>query len=139
MFSTVGGYLRDVRTLLQDRHEPYRYSTRSLVSALNITLLEVRRVRPDLLLDYLDATPQYYAAGDTGDQSEDEIDAEDDLWDAFVPMEEQFRAALVHGVAGHAQMRDQEDIQDARASDFMRVFYKILTGVDTTPVLPKGG
>lgn len=148
MFLTVGDYLQDVRVLLQDTIRPFRYDNDSLVTSLNLALLETRRVRPDLFLNYLDATPQFSAntadpddtiEGSPQDPYTDAVtDPADQLYTLFVPMEEQFRVALVHGTAGHAFMRDQEDIQDAHATDYMRVFYKILLGSDTTPVLPKG-
>jgi hypothetical protein len=45
---TVGQYLEEARRLLQDEHVPYRYPTDDLVDALNIGLMEARRLRADL-------------------------------------------------------------------------------------------
>lgn len=141
MFQSVGGYVRDARTLLQDRIKPFRYSTGSLVSALDVALLEARRVRPDLFLGYLDATPQYYAVIDPNDPEADDWDDDsDDLptLQEFVPIEEQFRVAILNGLVGHALQRDQEDIEDTRAAAFLDMFYENLTGVKATRNVPKG-
>ncbi len=136
-FLTVGSYLDDVRTLLQDQVPGYRYDTTSLVNALNLTLLEVRRLRPDLLIDYLDNIPQYDwddalsgVSNVAGDQDSDDDD--NPTWNEFVPIEQQFRQALVYGIVAHAFARDQEDIQDERATGFMRTFVNMLSAADPT-------
>ncbi len=144
-FLTVGAYLRDVRTLLQDKIQPYRYDTSSLVRALNEILYEIRRIRPDLLVDYLDNVPQYDwdnalngAANAAGDNNNDDDD--NPTWNQWVPIEQQFRQALVHGIVGHALKRNQEDIEDERATGFIVTFENMMTEVKTakgkTP--PKG-
>ena len=129
-FDTVGGYLHDVRTLLQDRVVPYRYSTHSLVRALNLTLMEARRLRPDLFVGYLDAVPQYYWSDAEDTPPED--DDSNPTWQEFVPMELQFRQAFVYGITAHALARDQEDIEDERSTGMMKSFVNVLTGVDLT-------
>lgn len=137
-FVTVGGYLQDVRTLLQDRVQPYRYSTTSLVYGLNLTLLEVRRLRPDLLASYLDNVPQYEWT-DEADQTAG-VDQSNPTYDAWVPIEQQFRQALVFGISGHAMRRDQEDIEDERATADIMTFENMLTEVKSTKGMqaPKG-
>lgn len=140
-FLVVGDYMRDVRTLLQDRIKPYRYTTQSLVHGLNLTLLEVRRLRPDLMIDYLDNVPQY-AWSDEANASPN-TDADDDdnpTWSEWVPLEQSFRKAVVHGISGYAQQRDQEDIQDERATADIMTFENILTEVHSTKGMtaPKG-
>ena len=137
-FLIVGDYLMDVRTLLQDKIQPYRYSTESLVEALNLTLLEVRRLRPDLMWAYLDNVPQYQF------QPQGDTPAEDDesnpTWTEWVPLEQQFRKAIVFGITGHAQQRDQEDIEDERATADLMAFENMLVEVKQTKGLqpPKG-
>ncbi len=44
---TVESYIGDARTLLLDQIPPFRYSDTSLLIALNLALLEGRRLRPD--------------------------------------------------------------------------------------------
>ena len=136
-FFTVGDYLKDVRTLLQDRIEPYRYSTGSLVRALNFTLLEVRRMRPDLFIGMLDNVPQYDWAEEL--DSPPEEDKTNPTWALVIPMEQSFRTAIVFGITGHAMQRDQEDIEDERATGHIMSFENMLTEVRGTKgkVAPK--
>jgi hypothetical protein len=107
----VQDYISDTRTILLDTIAPYRYDDPSLLVAFNVALLEARRIRADLFV-YASASVPYYAANDT----------------TVVPMEQPFRLALVFGTVGHALTRDQEDVQDARATVFMGLFYSILLG-----------
>jgi hypothetical protein len=51
-----------------------------------------------------------------------------------VPLEQPFRLAFVFGLVAHALTRDQEDVQDARATTFMNLFYDILLGQRGTGV-----
>jgi hypothetical protein len=132
-FDTVGDYISDARVLLQDRIVPYRYSTISLVAALNLALLEVRRIRPDLLWDNLDQVPSYdwndamsvLVPGTDGNADDDD----NPTWTQWVPIEQQFRTAIVYGIGAHALARDQEDIQDEAANDFRTTFENMLTEV----------
>jgi len=114
---TIDDYIADGRVLLQDTIQPYRYDDTSLVTAMNVTLLEGRRLRADLFV-YQKIPP-----GQTGVQS---FQAKDGT---KLQMEEQFRLAFLHGMVAHALERDQEDIQDRRAATFMEVFSNILLGV----------
>lgn len=114
---TFDDYVTDARTLLQDKIAPYRYDDDSLVRAMNVTLLEARRLRPDLFVYF---GPRVQNVGKVGDA-------------VVVKMEEQFRLALLHGMVAHALERDQEDIQDERASTFMGIFNGILLGRGALP------
>lgn len=115
---TVEGLIKGVRTLLLDKIQPYRYDDISLIAALNLALLEIRRVRPDILIcRYGIDIPQYEA-----------VSGED------IPIEPQFRLAVELGTAGHALMRDQEDVQDERSATFLNNMYNMLVGVRTAPV-----
>lgn len=110
-YDIVSDYLSDVRVLLQDTVQPYRYDDPSLLTAFNATLLEARRLRPDLFIPFLNDVPTYTTNDDT-----------------LVPIEQPFRLAIVHGIVGHALSRDQEDIQDGRATVFMGTFNTMLVG-----------
>jgi hypothetical protein len=112
--NTVADYMADARTLLQDIIQPYRYDDPSLITALNITLLEARRLRPDLFVFNLETKGQT--------QSFTEVD------ETYVAMEPQFRLAILHGLCAHALERDQEDVQDVRASSLMAQFNAGLVG-----------
>lgn len=122
---TITDYINDGRTLLQDTIQPYRYDDISLVTAMNVTLLEGRRIRADLFVFNKKADApsgvQFFAAND-GSQ---------------VLMEPQFRLAFLYGMCAHALQRDQEDIQDNRAATFLTIFNSILIGAKPAP--PAGG
>ena len=116
---TVADYVSDVRTLLQDVIAPYRYDDPSLLVALNVTLLETRRLRADLFVfKHHEAVPAF---GPNVDDTE-------------VDIEPPFRLAVAFGMAAHALARDQEDIQDARSATFMKVFNDLLLGTRQTPI-----
>jgi hypothetical protein len=125
---TVEMMIRGVRTLLLDKIRPYRYGDVSLIAALNITLNDARRLRPDLFIDrYGVAVPQY-----------EEVNGE------VIPIEAGFRLPIQYGVAGHALLRDEEDIQDSRANTFILNYMNMLTGqrphipVEGSTPMPKG-
>lgn len=123
---TITDYINDGRVLLQDTLSPPRYDDTSLVTAMNVTLLEARRIRPDLFVYHKreDGAPgvPYFQANDG----------------SKLRMEEQFRLAFLHGMIAHALERDQEDIQDARAATFMAIFNNILTGHGGAPAATQG-
>lgn len=109
---SVSDYVQDARTLLLDRIAPYRYDDTSLLVALNLALLDGRRIRPDLFVyRHGNHVPSY-----------SQVDGQ------RVPIEEQFRKAFVYGMVSHALARDQEDVQDQRSNLFQGVFYSILAG-----------
>lgn len=120
---TITDYINDGRVLLQDTIAPFRYDDASLITAMNVTLLEGRRVRPDLFV--------YRKDPERGVQSFQKNDGTE------LVMEEQFRLAFLHGMCAHALERDQEDIQDQRAATFMNIFNSILLGA-TTPAASQG-
>ena len=119
---TVEDYIKDARTLLLDKIYPYRYSDDSLLTALNLALLDGRRLRPDLFVYRWGNKVPYYEA----------VTGQD------VPMEPQFRKAFVYGLVAHALLRDQEDVQDARATIFQDTMESVLTGVRKPPIQNAG-
>jgi hypothetical protein len=112
--NTVAKYIADARVLLQDTIEPYRYDDPSLLTALNVALLEARRIKADLFVFNLEVDGQT--------QAFTEVD------DTYVAIEPQFRLAILHGICGHALERDQEDVQDIRATTFLGLFNAGLIG-----------
>ena len=102
--STVEAYISQARVLLQDTVDlPYRYADAELIDALNRGLLEIRRIRPDLMLQYVTSSVPTIATG-------------------AVPLDEQYRTALLYYIVGQAQLRDDENTQDARATVFLNKF-----------------
>jgi hypothetical protein len=115
---SVQDYLDEVRTLLLDKIQPYRYEDDELIAALNSALLEGRRVRADLFVTkYGNDVPSFLAP--SGER---------------VPIEPQFRLAFVYCIAAQALLRDDEDVQDARSTTFMGLFNKMLTGERPMPI-----
>jgi hypothetical protein len=124
-YNTVADYIQDARILLQDRVPDYRYEDPSLLTALNVTLIKARQIRPDFFVYNLEVNGQV--------QHFDKID------DTYVDIEPQFRPAIVHGICGHALERDQEDVQDIRASTFLQQFHGQLTGGRAGPIAGGSG
>lgn len=111
---TVADYIADARVLLLDTVKPYRYDDPSLLVALNVALLEGRRLRADLFV--------------FNDRKGGQVPAYTAVDSTSVPIEPQFRLAFLHGVVGHAIERDQEDVQDRRALAFLDIMTNLLTG-----------
>lgn len=105
MLATVGDYVTEARTLLQDSRTPYRYPTADLKGALGLALYEARKLRPDL-----------FVGGAVQDIEGTTADG------TTVTMDRQFRMALVYYIVGHAAMRDEEEGSDTRGAAFKRAF-----------------
>lgn len=104
---TVADYITQARVLLQDTVATYRYSDAELVSGINLGLLEMRRLRPDLLRSYFSTSIPTFTTSNTA---------------AAVPVDPQYRVSLLYYICGNAQLRDDENTQDARASVFLNKF-----------------
>jgi len=112
--NTVADYMADARTLLQDVIPNYRYDEPSMLRALNVALLETRRQRADLFVFKLDVNGQVQAFS--------KVD------DTYVDMEPPFRLGLLYRMCGHALARDQEDVQDIRATSFFGLANAVFIG-----------
>jgi hypothetical protein len=111
---TVARLIADARTLIQDKIPNYRYDDASLLTALNVTMLEASRQRGDFWgfnVRTQGQVPAFTAVDDT-----------------YIELEPQFRLAILHGTVGHALERDQEDYQNALATSFLLMFNAGLTG-----------
>lgn len=104
---TVADYIADARVLLQDTVEPYRYSSAELVENLNLGLLEIRRMRPDLMTGTFRTSVPKYSSTSTS---------------TAVAIDVMYRVALLYYVCGHAQLRDDEATQDQRSLAFLNKF-----------------
>jgi hypothetical protein len=112
--NSVSDYMTDARTLLQDTIPGYRYDEPSMLRALNIALLETRRQRADLFVFNLSVNGQVQAFS--------KVD------DTYVDMEPPFRLGLLYRMCGHALARDQEDVQDIRATAFFSLANSVFIG-----------
>jgi hypothetical protein len=105
---TVAQYLEESRRLLQDEVVPYRYPDDDLVDAMNIGLLEARRLRADLFLPLFDI-PWVNPSGTIATST-------------LVPMDPMYRSSLVYYMVGRMQLRDDEPTTDQRAASLLQKF-----------------
>lgn len=104
---TVQDYVDRARVLLLDTVVPYRYADADLVEALNMGILEARKLRPELLKSYFrTALPDYSTSS----------------MSAVVDIDPMYRVPFVYYICGHAQLRDDENVQDSRAISFLNKF-----------------
>lgn len=112
--NTVADYIVAARTELQDEVPDYRYDDASLLTDLNMTMLLAHKWRADLFvynIKYKGQAPSFQAVDDT-----------------YVEIEVPFRVDILNGLIGHAFKRDQEDVQDQRATSYLNMFSMGLTG-----------
>lgn len=104
---TVQDYVDRARVLLLDQIAPYRYPTIDLVEALNMGILEARRLRPELFRNlFRTSLPDFDGTNMA----------------APVPIDPQYRVAFVYYICGHAQLRDDENNQDSRSAAMLNKF-----------------
>lgn len=110
--ATVTQYVSAARNLLQDTiGDDYRYSDTELVLALSLAMYEIRRLRPDILIETA-TTPSFSTVDSTA-----------------VDVDEQYRLAVLYFMCGYAQVRDDEESQDTRATAFLNKAVGIMTGI----------
>jgi hypothetical protein len=101
---TYDDVITRAREILQDTNNAaYRYSEQSVLNAVNDSILEVQRVRPDILL----------AVG---------LEPEDaELTDTTLtlPIDAVFFQSLVYMTAGYMMLRDNEFAVDQRAVNLL--------------------
>lgn len=114
VLATVSAIIAASRILLQDQVDsPYRYADSDLLLALNEGLMELRRIRPDLMQAYFGLSLPTLAQTP----------------DSLIPVDEMYRMYLVYYVCGQAQLRDDENTQDSRAGAFLSKATNMLTSI----------
>ena len=101
------------REILQDQEEEYRYSDEELISYFNQSLLQARRVRPDLFLRYVGYPTPVYTTND---------------WNTNLPIAFPYFDALVFYMAGYAELRDDEHTVSERAQGLLGAFTGMMGG-----------
>lgn len=124
-YRTVAAYIQVARLSLQDMITPYRYPDTTLLTALNIGLGEMGRIRPDMFLDLKYQHP--LRKGDTDDGVPPVYTPADITLGTLVPVPGKYDAVLDWFVGGWCQFLDVTDTQDARAQGFMAKFQAHLT------------
>lgn len=117
-YALVSEYLATARSLLQDLVAPYRYADADIVSALNIAVSEMQRLRPDIFLDLKYQRP--LTKGDIGDGIPGAYLSTDT--NILVPVPTKYVTAIYWFITGWLQMYDVADTQDQRAQGFMAKF-----------------
>lgn len=114
---TVQDYIDRARVLLLDQYAgSYRYPDADLVEALNMGILEARRLRPDVLQSYFRTSLPDFSTSNMN---------------ATVPIDPQYRVAFVYYICGQAQLRDDENTQDSRAVTFLNKFTSQLLNIQS--------
>jgi hypothetical protein len=124
----VSDYIGQARTLLQDTVQPYRYPDTSLVLAINNCWQEIARLRPDILIN-----ARYSASSGASGQTTT-LDALVPTFSATnegaaVPIPTQYAMSVLYYMVGFAQLTDNEDTQDARATALINKFVSQLITV----------
>jgi hypothetical protein len=111
---TVQDYVDQARVLLLDTIDPYRYPDADLIEALNMAIMEGRRLRPDIFTTFFRSDLPDYTVSDLTDE---------------VPVDPMYRKSFLYYIIGHSQLRDEENTQDTRAAAMLNKFVMQLTSL----------
>lgn len=109
-FMTIKNVVDQARGLLQDvdnGDSQVRWADPIIYTALNLGLLEARRLRPDFYRDAPDMIPRYTPPGDAT---------------SFIAFPIQYIPALIAYITGYVQIQDLEGTQDPRAISLLATF-----------------
>ena len=134
-YRTVSDYLAIARLNLQDAVTPYRHDDNTLLSALNIGMDEMARIRPDIFIDLKyqrplrkgdtdDGMPPAYTLSDVATNSDGTYSLGKGT---LVPVPSKYVSTIDWFINGWVQFLDVTDTQDARAQGFMAKFQSHLT------------
>jgi hypothetical protein len=101
---TLQYFIDAARVLLLDTKLPYRYDEAELRLALDLALDEAFRIRPDIFIR----------------NEVENIMVADLTYE--IPIPRGYTSPFIYYIVGHAQLRDDEDVQDARASAMLGKF-----------------
>ena len=134
-YRTVSDYLAIARLNLQDAVTPYRHDDNTILSALNIGMGEISRIRPDIFLDLKyqrplrkgdieDGNPQAYSPADIATNEDGSYNVASGT---LVPVPSKYAATLDWFINGWAQFLDVTATQDQRSQVFIMKFRIHLT------------
>ena len=109
---TVKNCIDQVRNILQDEIDPYRYATSQLLEYFNNGQYELKRIRPDVWLGGYGVDLTLYTESD---------------YDTEIPFASTFFQPMVLFIAGYAELRDDEFTTDARAATLLTAFSRQLS------------
>lgn len=111
---TYGQIIAQVRVIVQDQSQPYRYLDQDLYTALYEAMAHARRMRPDLFLVVgLDTAPAFLTNASA---------------QLPFPLAWQATPAFIDYVVARAESRDDTFSDDSRAQQFLGRFIQQLTG-----------
>ena len=122
MAKTLDNLMDEVRLLLKDRREPYRYSTADLLDGVNTAFITVKTLRPDAFL--VCCTDEN---GDTALPTYTEADLGLNPATDF-PIDQMFYLPVVYHVVGKIQLGDDEFAVDNRAMSLLAAARQGLLG-----------
>jgi hypothetical protein len=105
---TVTDFCSEARILLQDTTNPVRYSDDELVSALQMGLMETRKLRPDLFLGTSPGELTVIDPTAVGNQ--------------LSRLDVQYRVPILYYMVGHCFMRDEEEGSGNQAAAYHQRF-----------------
>jgi UDP-3-O-[3-hydroxymyristoyl] glucosamine N-acyltransferase len=118
MLSTLAEYITAARTQLQDENATVkRYTDAEMAEAMGLSLLEMRRIRPELFNSIAGAISAVQNIDRTTPTN------------TVVIMDEQYRPALLYGVIAHVLMRDEEEVSQTIAEKYMARFVSKLLAI----------
>lgn len=111
---TYGQLILQVRAIVQDQAQPFRYQDNELYFNLTEALADARRMRPDLFLFMgLDTAPLLVTSAAANTQ---------------FPIPWQYVPAFIDYVISRAESRDDTYTDDSRAAAFAARFIQRMTG-----------
>lgn len=114
--------ISQVRELLQDEVEPYRYPEARLYRTLNTAFTEAYRIRPDIFVDLEFKIP--FVIVSNPDAVPPIVGNEADVFQ----LDQQFYQAFVDFVTSMTEFSDDEWTVDGRAGTFLQLFNAKLGG-----------
>lgn len=112
MARTIQALLTEARGYIQDTKTPFRNSDADLVTYLNDSIFEVRRIRPDAFVGMYDTAVPQFTIADLGSD---------------YPLDGIFFTATAYFIAGSTGLRDDEHVVDSRAQGLLALFSAKLT------------
>lgn len=109
---TIGDCVSEVRSLLQDTVDPYRYPTADLYALFTNATYEIKRLRPDFYIGAYGQDLPIYTESDSATE---------------VPFAMICFQPVVHFITGTAELRDDEFTVDNRAGVLLQAFTRQLT------------
>jgi hypothetical protein len=111
MARAVSDAIAQARGILQDEREPYRYPDTDLITYLNDSFTEMRRIRPDIFVVRFPVETPFY----------DETTIDEDF-----PVSSMYFTTVVNYIVFRTGVRDDQSVNEGRAQAFYQMFLQQL-------------